>query len=67
MKNFSFDVKGRSVTADDLLIADVLNERYGEGFVKPEVDLEAVRTAIRAGDRTTEFYKAVEAARQRNS
>jgi len=66
MKNFSFDAKGRSVTADDLLIADVLNERYSDGFVKPEVNVEAVRAAIRAGDRTTQFYRDVEAARKSN-
>jgi len=54
------------VTADDLLIADVLNERYSDGFVKPEVNVEAVRAAIRAGDRTTQFYRDVEAARKSN-
>lgn len=67
MTNFTFDAKGRLPTADDKLIADVLNERYSEGFVKPVVNVEAVRAAIKAGDRTTEFYKAVEAARKRNS
>jgi hypothetical protein len=67
-KKFSFDAIGRMATADDRLIGDMLDERYGPDstYVAPEVDRDKVRERIANGDRTTQFYRDVEAARKRN-